>query len=346
MMSSSPAPHSTEPASGDPHRSPLLKIRDLRTYFRVEGGVAKAVDGVSLDVFPDEVLGIVGESGSGKSVTSLSIMRLVPDPPGLNAGGKILFQGHDLLTLSYDEMHQIRGSEIGMVFQEPMTALNPVFTVGMQLIETVRAHLNVSRRKSREMAVAMLTRVGIPDASKRLSEYPHQFSGGMRQRVMIAMALICNPVLLIADEPTTALDVTTQSQILDLMLELKLQRKGGAIILITHDLAVVAETCQRVVVMYGGKIQEVGTVDQIFHDPRHPYTRGLLASLPAVGAKRHERLRAIRGNVPSIHDLPVGCKFCTRCDDVMDRCETDEPALNQLEEGHAVRCHLLEDEAR
>jgi len=344
-MSSTAAPDSSTPASDAPDRSPLLLVRDLRTYFRVEGGVAKAVDGVSFHVYPDEVLGIVGESGSGKSVTSLSIMRLIPDPPGFHAGGEILFQDRDLLTLSYDVMHRIRGSEIGMVFQEPMTALNPVFSVGMQLIETVRTHLDVGRREARDMAVDMLTRVGISDGSKRLSEYPHQFSGGMRQRVMIAMALICNPVLLIADEPTTALDVTTQAQILDLMLELKLQRKGGAIILITHDLAVVAETCQRVVVMYGGKIQEVGTVDQIFRDPWHPYTRGLLASLPSAGARRHGRLQAIRGNVPSIHDLPAGCKFCTRCDDVLDRCDTEQPALMQLEEGHAVRCHLFEDRA-
>ena len=323
-------------------REPLLVVKDLQTFFRVGDKLAKAVDGVSFEVYPDEVLGIVGESGSGKSVTSLSIMRLIPNPPGVIAGGSITLRGKgDLLRRTYQEMREIRGGEIGMIFQEPMTALNPVFTVGMQVMETVRTHFRVSRAEARERAIEMLAKVGIPDAAKRLSDYPHQFSGGMRQRVMIAMALICNPMLLIADEPTTALDVTTQAQILDLMLDLKSQRDGGSIILITHDLAVVAETCQRVIVMYGGKIQEQATVDQIFYSPKHPYTKGLLGSLPALDDARQSRLRAIRGNVPSIMNLPSGCKFCTRCDEAFERCQVEEPALHQVE-GQAVRCHLYD----
>jgi peptide/nickel transport system ATP-binding protein/oligopeptide transport system ATP-binding protein len=325
---------------------PLLRICDLKTYFRVEGGVAKAVDGVSLDVYPDEVLGIVGESGSGKSVTALSILRLIPDPPGFLAGGEILFEGRNLLTLSYPQIRDIRGREIGMIFQEPMTALNPLFSIGMQVMEPLILHERLSRQAALERAVAMLDRVGIPDARRRMNSYPHEFSGGMRQRVMIAMALVCNPPLLIADEPTTALDVTTQAQILELMLELKAQRQGGSIILITHDLGVVAETCHRVIVMYGGKVQEVGTAEQIFDDPQHPYTQGLLASLPARGGQRHRRLRAIPGNVPSIMELPAACKFCTRCEQVFDRCRLEEPPLHDIGQNRLVRCHLLEDAAR
>jgi oligopeptide/dipeptide ABC transporter ATP-binding protein len=336
----------SEAAASSTESEPLLRVRNLQTWFRVEDGIAKAVDGVSLDVYPNEVLGIVGESGSGKSVASLSIMRLIPDPPGMIAGGEIWFDGKDLLKLSYPAMRKIRGNEIGMIFQEPMTALNPVFTIGMQVMETVRTHLDVSKPEAFDLSVEMLERVGIPDAARRMKDYPHQFSGGMRQRVMIAIALICNPRLLIADEPTTALDVTTQSQILELMMELKEQRESGSIILITHDLAVVAETCQRVVVMYGGKIQEVGTVEQIFDDPQHPYTQGLLASLPARQAKRHARLRAIPGNVPSIMEMPEGCKFCTRCEKVLDRCEREEPSFLDLGEGRGVRCHLLEEQSR
>ena len=250
-------------------QKPLLEVRDLRTYFRVEGGIAKAVDGVSFDVYPDEVIGIVGESGSGKSVTSLSIMRLIPDPPGFIAGGEIWFNEQNLIDLTYDEMRRVRGNEIGMIFQEPMTALNPVFTVGMQVMEAVRTHQKVSRKEARNLAIEILDKVGILDAGRRLKDYPHQFSGGMRQRVMLAMALVCNPQLLIADEPTTALDVTTQAQILDLMLELKAEHERGSIMLITHDLGVVAETCDRVIVMYGGKLQEMGSVEQIFEDPQY-----------------------------------------------------------------------------
>ncbi len=319
---------------------PLLKVEDLTVTFRTHGGLAKAVDTVSFELFPDEVLGIVGESGSGKSVTSLSLLRLIPDPPGKIESGMIVFGGRNLLDLSYAQMRDIRGRQIAMIFQEPMTALNPVFTVGMQVMETVLTHEKVSKREACNRAVEMLTKVGISDAKLRMSDYPHQFSGGMRQRVMIAMALMCHPRILIADEPTTALDVTTQAQILELMLDLKARQPGSAMILITHDLAVVAETCQRVVVMYGGRVQEVGTVEQIFHNPQHPYTRGLLASLPARASKSR-RLYSIPGNVPSLLDMPTGCKFCTRFGDVIDRCHADEPRLHDLG-GQLVRCHLVE----
>jgi len=348
-MSSSPPTSAPSAASAPPPGSSskaLLSVHDLRTYFRVEGGVAKAVDGVSFEVFPGEVLGIVGESGSGKSVTSLSVLRLIPDPPGFIAGGQIVWRGQDLTKISYAEMRKIRGAEIAMIFQEPMTALNPLFTVGMQVTETILQHEKVDKPEAFERAVKMLERVGIPDARRRMTDYPHQFSGGMRQRVMIAIALSCNPSLLIADEPTTALDVTTQAQILELMLELKAKRAEASIMLITHDLAVVAETCQRVIVMYGGKIQEMGTVEQIFSNPKHPYTKGLLASLPSVSSERRKRLHAIRGNVPSIMDLPSGCKFCTRCDDVMERCHTLEPPIHVLEGNQQVRCHLYEGAGR
>ncbi len=324
---------------------PLVQIRDLRTYFDIEGATAKAVDGVSFDIFKGEVLGLVGESGSGKSVTSLSIMKLIPQPPGFIAGGEIWYKGRDLLKLSYEEMYKVRGYEIAMIFQEPMTSLNPVYTIGMQLMETVLAHESVSEEEARDRAIEMLRAVGIPDPEKRLKDYPHQFSGGMRQRVMIAMALICNPALLIADEPTTALDVTIQAQILDLMLELKEKRKEAAILLITHDLAVVAETCDRVVVMYGGKVQEIAEIQELFTNPLHPYTQGLLESIPLPERQeRKARLKAIPGNVPSILELPQGCKFCTRCQVKIDICDTVEPELVEVRPGHYVRCHLVKPE--
>lgn len=325
---------------------PLLQVRDLEVTFRVEDGLARAVDGVSFDLEAGEVVGIVGESGSGKSVTALSILRLIPDPPGRISRGRILLDGVDLLSLPYDKMRQIRGNEIAMIFQEPMTALNPVFSIGMQVREAVLTHAKVSKVEATDRAVQMLEKVGIPSARRRLHDYPHQFSGGMRQRVMIAMALVCHPRILIADEPTTALDVTTQSQILDLMLELKQRESDASIILITHDLGVVAETCHRAVVMYGGKIQEVGTVQQIFTNAKHPYTEGLLASLPAVAGPRDERLYTIPGNVPSIMDMPSGCRFCTRCEHVTDRCRYEEPALHEIGDGQFVRCHLLEPESK
>jgi oligopeptide/dipeptide ABC transporter ATP-binding protein len=322
-------------------QTPLLQVRNLKTYFHTEAGIAKAVDGVDFDIFPGEVLGLVGESGSGKSVTALSILRLIPDPPGKIVEGSIVFKGRELLQTSWDEIRAIRGKEISMIFQEPMTSLNPVFTIGMQLIEAVLSHERVSKEEAFRRSVEMLELVGIPDPASRMNDYPHQFSGGMRQRVMIAMALACNPSLLIADEPTTALDVTIQAQILELMLKIKEQRKDAAILLITHNLAVVAETCHRVIVMYGGKIQEVAPVKELFQQPLHPYTRGLLASLPAVDNERRHRLPVIPGNVPSILDLPVGCKFVTRCSERLERCAQIEPELLETSPGHWVRCHLV-----
>ncbi|MGE0449508.1 MAG: ABC transporter ATP-binding protein [Vicinamibacterales bacterium] len=320
--------------------TPLLSIRGLRTHFDTEAGVAKAVDGIDLDVRPGEVLGLVGESGSGKSVTALSVLRLVPSPPGRIVTGEIRFKGRDLLQLSWDEIRQVRGREISMIFQEPMTSLNPVFTIGMQLTEVVLQHERCSNEEAERRAIAMLAEVGIPDAARRMKQYPHHLSGGMRQRVMIAMALVLNPDLLIADEPTTALDVTIQAQILDLMLDLKERRPGAAILLITHNMAVVAETCDRVAVMYGGKIQEVAPVRALFERPLHPYTRGLLGSIPSVDGPRARRLTVIPGTVPSILEMPIGCKFVTRCPERFEPCPDIEPQLVEIEPDHLVRCHL------
>ena len=321
---------------------PLLKVRGLRTYFFTETGTARAVDGVDLDIGKGEVVGLVGESGSGKSVTALSVLRLIPDPPGRIVSGSITYKGRDLLKLPLDEIRNIRGQEISMVFREPMTSLNPVFTIGMQVMEVIQAHEACSKEEAFGRAVQMLELVGIPEARLRMQEYPHHFSGGMRQRVMIAIALACGPALLIADEPTTALDVTIQAQILELILRLKAKQPDAAVLLITHNLAVVAETCQRVVVMYGGKVQEVAPVERLFDAPQHPYTKGLLASLPSLDGARTDRLLAIPGSVPSIHNLPAGCKFCTRCDVKVERCETEEPELIEVAPGHLVRCHLLD----
>ncbi|MGE0591719.1 MAG: ABC transporter ATP-binding protein [Vicinamibacterales bacterium] len=319
---------------------PLLEIRGLRTYFSTEAGEAKAVDGVDLRIGRGEVVGLVGESGSGKSVTALSVLRLIPDPPGHIVGGQVLFKGRDLLTLPWEEMRAIRGREISMIFQEPMTSLNPVFTIGMQLVEVMQAHGAAAEADARRRAVEMLTRVGIPDAASRMSQYPHELSGGMRQRVMIAIALMLNPSLLIADEPTTALDVTIQAQILDLMLDLRDADGESAILLITHNLAVVAQTCDRVAVMYGGKVQEAAPVEALFREPRHPYTQGLLASLPRVDGARARRLTTIPGSVPDIHALPAGCKFVTRCTRRFEPCAGIEPELVEVAPGHQVRCHL------
>jgi oligopeptide/dipeptide ABC transporter ATP-binding protein len=320
--------------------APLLEIRGLRTHFFTEAGVAKAVDGVDLSIYPGEVLGLVGESGSGKSVTALSILRLIPEPPGRIVGGEIIFRGRDLLKLDYDAIRDVRGDEIGMIFQEPMTSLNPVFRIGMQLMEVYLQHLKITKQEAFNRSVEMLRLVGIDNPAERMKQYPHQFSGGQRQRIMIAMALALNPPLLIADEPTTALDVTIQAQILDLMLALKDRLKDSAILLITHNLAVVAETCDRVAVMYGGKIQELAPVKELFKNPMHPYTRGLLGSLPRVDGERAERLTTIPGSVPDILDLPAGCKFTTRCPDRFEPCPDIEPALVEREPGHFVRCHL------
>ena len=321
---------------------PLLEVRNLHTEFHVEKRIAKAVGGVSFDLNAGEVLGIVGESGSGKSVTSLSILRLIPDPPGKITEGEILYGGRDLLKLSYEQMREIRGREIAMIFQEPMTSLNPVFTIEKQVTEPVLLHEKLNRKDAIERAVEVLSAVGIPDARRRLKDYPHQFSGGMRQRVMIAMALICRPAILIADEPTTALDVTIQAQILELMQKLQGEREGSSILLITHDLSVIAEMCDRVIVMYGGLIQEIGTIRDLFGNPLHPYTRGLLASIPREGNKG-KKLYAIPGNVPSIFDFPSGCKFCSRCEHVQDRCREEAPELRELAKGHLVRCHFAEE---
>jgi oligopeptide/dipeptide ABC transporter ATP-binding protein len=320
---------------------PLVQVRNLKTYFETEAGTARAVDGVDFDIYQGEVLGLVGESGSGKSVTALSILRLIPEPPGKIVEGSIVFRGRDLLKVSWEEMREIRGNEISMIFQEPMTSLNPVFTIGMQLKEAVLEHERVSDDEAFKRSVEMLELVGIPEPAARMNDYPHQFSGGMRQRVMIAMALACNPQLLIADEPTTALDVTIQAQILELMLQIKDKRKEAAILLITHNLAVVAETCHRVIVMYGGKIQEVAPVKELFKNPLHPYTHGLLASLPSVDGDKRKRLPAIPGNVPGIFDLPPGCKFVTRCPERFERCWREEPELLESAPGHWVRCHLV-----
>lgn len=321
----------------------LLEVQGLTTVFSTDHGIARAVDNVSFQIFEDEIFALVGESGSGKSVTSLSLMRLIPDPPGKIAAGKIIFKGTDLLQLPITKMRKIRGKEIAMIFQEPMTSLNPVFSIGMQIREMICQHEKVNQEQANKRAIKMLEMVGIPDAAKRLNAYPHHFSGGMRQRVMIAIALACNPALLIADEPTTALDVTIQAQILELMIALKEKRKGSAIILITHDLAVVAETCNRVAVMYGGRIQEIAPVEDIFGNPLHPYTKGLLKSLPRPDKKdiSRKRLPAIPGMVPNIHSLPKGCKFCTRCELKETRCETIEPELHEVAPNRLVRCHLV-----
>ncbi len=324
----------------------ILEIKNLETSFRVEEGTIKAVDNVSFDVYAGKTLGIVGESGCGKSVTSLSIMRLIPNPPGKITGGEILYKGKNLLEFSPAQMRALRGNEISMIFQEPMTSLNPVFTIGNQLEEAIALHQKLNSRQCREKAIDMLKLVGIPAPDKRIDEYPHQLSGGMRQRVMIAMALSCNPNVLIADEPTTALDVTIQAQILELLRELQ-DRVGMAMILITHDLGVVAEVCDEVIVMYAGRIAEQGTVEEIFKNPKHPYTKGLLNSIPSLakdptGQIKKKRLETIPGIVPSLSNLPQGCRFQERCAYVIDACRGVEPELRIVKEDprlpHAIRC--------
>ena len=318
----------------------LIEIENLKTYFYTEAGTAKAVDGVSFDIFQGEVLGIVGESGSGKSVTSLSINRLIPNPPGDIVDGKVNFKDINLLELSYDEMKEYRGKEIAMIFQEPMTSLNPVFKINMQMNEVLIEHEELIWDEANQRSIDMLNSVGIPNPEKRMFDYPHQFSGGMRQRAMIAMALLCNPALLIADEPTTALDVTIQAQILDLMMQLKDKRSDSAILLITHDLAVVAETCDRVIVMYGGQIQEIATIDELFKNPLHPYTKALMASIPDLN-KKEKRLKALKGMVPSILEMGDGCKFCNRFDPEDCPCAGTKKnqELYEASPGHFVRCN-------
>ena len=317
----------------------LIEIKNLKTYFYTEAGTAKAVNNVSFDIFKGEVLGIVGESGSGKSVTSLSINRLIPNPPGKIISGEIRYKNMDLLKLSYDAMKDIRGKEIAMIFQEPMTSLNPVLKIGDQMNEVLIKHEKLTIEEATKKSIEMLDAVGIPDPKNRINEYPHQFSGGMRQRVMIAMALQCNPSLLIADEPTTALDVTIQAQILDLMMKLKNKREDAAILLITHDLAVVAETCDRVIVMYGGEIQEIASIDELFKNPLHPYTKALMDSIPHMDIKT-DRLKALKGMVPSIIDIGDGCKFCSRFEPEECPCmgTKENQELFEAKKNHFVRC--------
>ena len=318
----------------------LIQVKNLKTYFHTEAGTVKAVDNISFDILKGEILGIVGESGSGKSVTSLSINRLIPNPPGEIVAGNILYNDIDLLKLSYNEMRKYRGKDIAMIFQEPMTSLNPVLNIKVQMNEILIKHQGLDEEIATQKSIEMLDSVGIPNPEKRINEYPHQFSGGMRQRVMIAMALQCNPALLIADEPTTALDVTIQAQILDLMMTLKEKREDAAILLITHDLAVIAETCDRVIVMYGGKIQEIATIDELFNNPLHPYTKALMQSIPKLD-KKEKRLKTLKGMVPSILELGDGCKLCSRFDPKDCACGGTgiEPELFEHKDNHFVRCN-------
>jgi len=321
---------------------PLLTVANLKTYFYTHDGVAKAVDGVSFTIKPGEILGVVGESGSGKSVTALSIMRLIPNPPGKIIDGRIALHDIDLLTLPEAQMRDVRGNRVSMIFQEPMTSLNPLFSVGDQISEMFLRHLGSSTKESWERSVEMLERVQIPSPSKRAKEYPHQLSGGMRQRVMIAMALACNPELLIADEPTTALDVTIQAQVIDLMLQLQ-SRYNAAIMMITHDLGVIAEIAQRVVVMYAGQVVETGDIYEIFESPKHPYTEALLRSIPKIGSRSRKgrtRLEEIEGIVPSLYHLPNGCSFFPRCRMAMPECRANPVGLTDLGNDRHVRCLL------
>ncbi|MBU8536338.1 ABC transporter ATP-binding protein [Roseomonas tokyonensis] len=326
--------------------APLLALHNLKVQFKTDDGLVRAVDGVDLSVNRAETVCVVGESGCGKTVTAMTILKLIAMPPGRIAAGEIRFEGRDLVPLPPAEMQKIRSKEIGFVFQEPMTSLNPVYTVGQQIAETVRQHEGLSRRAGLDRAAEMLRLVNIPNPGRRVNDYPHQFSGGMRQRVMIAMALSCNPKLLIADEPTTALDVTIQAQILDLLNEMK-QRLGMAVLLITHAMGVVAEVAQRVVVMYAGRVVEEAPVEALFADPRHPYTQGLIRSIPRIdlAATTHRRLEAIPGTVPSLLNPPAGCRFAARCRHAMPECLGTDPPLREVTPGHKVAC-LLYPEVR
>ncbi len=318
----------------------ILSVKDLVITFETPEGLGRAVDGISFELEVNETLGIVGESGCGKTVTALSILRLLSEPPGKIESGEIIFEGNDILSMNNKDLRKLRGNKIAMIFQEPMTALNPVFTIGSQVGEVFQIHENLSKKEAREKAIEMLKQVGIPDPEVRVDSYPHQLSGGMRQRAMIAMALSLSPSILIADEPTTALDVTVQAQILELMDRLK-ESFDTAIILITHDLGVVAENAQRVVVMYAGKVVEDGKVEDIFNNPSHPYTQCLIASIPTVSGNGKEKLQEIPGIVPPLHDRPSGCAFHPRCPKVIDECKTTEPALYKISETHHSACLLL-----
>ena len=319
----------------------LLEVKDLTTYFFIGAGVVRAVDGVSYDVREGETVALVGESGCGKTVSALSVMRLVAAPAGRIVAGQILFKGRDLLALDEEGMRRVRGREIGMVFQEPMTSLNPVLSIGRQLTETVEIHLGMTPAQARARAVELLGLVGIPDPARRLAQYPHQFSGGMRQRIMVAMALSCNPPLILADEPTTALDVTIQAQILELMKDLS-RRLGVAMLIITHNLGVVARYADRVNVMYAGKIIERGTAREIYANPRHPYTLGLLRSVPRLDEPRKSKLNPIEGQPPDLMRLPAGCAFSPRCRYAVDRCTSDVPPLLPVGDGHDAACWVAD----
>ncbi|RZN11116.1 ABC transporter ATP-binding protein [Bradyrhizobium genosp. SA-3] len=321
--------------------APLLEIKGLKTHFSTDDGVLQAVDGVDISINRGETLCVVGESGCGKTVTAMSILKLIAMPPGRIAAGQIIFEGRDLVPLTSNQLDEIRAKEIGFIFQEPMTSLNPVLTIGEQIAESLRRHEAVTKKQALERTIEMLKLVQIPNAEGRVHNYPHQFSGGMRQRVMIAMALACKPKLIIADEPTTALDVTIQAQILDLLQDMK-DRFGMAVMLITHAMGVVAETAQRVVVMYAGKVVEEALVDDLFGDPRHPYTQGLIRSIPRIDldSEHKTRLEAIGGSVPILINPPVGCRFAPRCKFAMKVCTEKEPLLREIAPGHRMACHL------
>jgi peptide/nickel transport system ATP-binding protein len=323
---------------GDP-TLPIIKIENLRTCFYTQGVVVKAVDGIDLDIRSSEIFGLVGESGSGKSVTALSIMRLI-SPPGLIEGGKIVFKGANLLELGEEEMRKVRGDKIAMIFQDPAAFLNPVMKVGKQVAEPLTLHRGYGRTEARGRVLELMQLVGIPDPEQRIEEYPHQLSGGMRQRILIATALACQPDILIADEPTTALDVTIQAQILDLLRELQ-RELGSSVLLITHDLGVISEMCHRVAVMYAGHVMEVGETDALLEDPKHPYTAALLESLPQLG-ERKERLRVIPGSVPSAVNPPSGCRFHPRCSQTEEVCRTEMPTVIEVSDGRQVACHLYD----
>ncbi|QQO35014.1 ABC transporter ATP-binding protein [Bradyrhizobium diazoefficiens] len=321
--------------------APLLQIKGLKTHFSTDDGILQAVDGVDITINKGETLCVVGESGCGKTVTAMSILKLIAMPPGRIAAGEIIFEGRDLVPLTSNQLDEIRAKEIGFIFQEPMTSLNPVLTIGEQIAESLRRHEPVTKKQALERTIEMLKLVQIPNAEGRVHNYPHQFSGGMRQRVMIAMALACKPKLIIADEPTTALDVTIQAQILDLLQDMK-ERFGMAVMLITHAMGVVAETAQRVVVMYAGKVVEEADVDALFADPGHPYTQGLIRSIPRIDldSEHKTRLEAIGGSVPILINPPVGCRFAPRCKFAMNVCIEKEPLLREIAPGHRMACHL------
>jgi oligopeptide/dipeptide ABC transporter ATP-binding protein len=320
----------------------ILEVNGLQTHFLTDDGIVKAVDGVTFDLKKGETLGIVGESGSGKSVTNLSIMRLIPSPPGKVVGGEVLFKGKDILKRNEQELRQLRGKEISMIFQDPMTSLNPFLKISTQMIETIRLHQGLDTKEARDKSVEMLKMVGIPNPENRIDAYPHQFSGGMRQRVMIAMALSCNADILIADEPTTALDVTIQAQILEIIKDLN-KALGTAVILITHDLGVVAGMCDRVNVMYAGRIVERANVDDLFEDPKHPYTKGLIKSVPRLDQEGRQKLYSIEGQPPNLIDLPDCCPFHPRCESAMDVCRNKYPEPVDLSESRVVSCWLFRD---